>query len=65
MMIAFSSRGLLDSVRRLWRPYRRAQDAETLAAIRWLVQNPEAPCTIEGVLVPNGHGREGVNDGPT
>lgn len=36
--------------------YRKQVDTERRAAIRWLVEHPEAPCVIGGVYVPNGYG---------
>jgi hypothetical protein len=38
----------------LRRAYRRQQ--ELSAAIRYLAEHPEEPCSIEGVIVPHGHG---------
>lgn len=41
---------------RLWPAYRRRMDAETKAAIKWLVEHPEAPCKIGETFIPNGFG---------
>jgi hypothetical protein len=40
----------------LRRHYRRQQ--ELAAKIRYLVEHPEEPCSIEGIIVPDGYGRE-------
>lgn len=40
----------------LWPPYRRKMDAKTEAAIKFLVEHPEAPCQIGGTFIPDGYG---------
>jgi hypothetical protein len=40
----------------LWRAYKRQQKLR--AAIQYLVEHPEEPCSIEGIIVPDGYGRE-------
>ena len=39
-----------------WRAYRRQQRLE--AAIVYLVEHPEEPCSLDGVIVPDGYGSQ-------
>lgn len=56
-MIAFQPMSLTERVKRFFSPaYRRRRDAEMKEAIRELVKNPDAPCMIDGVIIPNGYG---------
>ena len=55
-MMIFQSMTLPEKIKCLWPPYRRAREARTKAAIRWLVEHPEAECTIDGHYIPNGFG---------
>ena len=55
-MMVFTERTFMDSIRRLWPPYRHEQDRRTYDAIRFLCEHPEAPCVVGGVLIPNGYG---------
>lgn len=32
------------------------RDAETRAALTYLIDHPEAPCMIDGAYIPNGYG---------
>lgn len=43
----------------IWPAYRRQKDAETKAAIKWLIEHPEAPCIIGDSYIPNGYGTIG------
>jgi hypothetical protein len=55
-MIEFRERTLLETLKRLWPPHRRREDARMKEAIRQLVMNPDAPCTIDGKFIPDGYG---------
>jgi hypothetical protein len=56
-MITFARRSLWDSIKyRFSSTYRAKADAELRQSIRWLVEHPEAPCAVEGYVVPNGYG---------
>lgn len=62
-MICFERRIFGEAIRRLWPPYRREQDRRTYEAIKFLVENPRAPCIVGGVLIPDGYGDVGPLDG--
>jgi len=55
-MLCFTQRTFMDSIKRLWPAYRREQDRRTYEAIRYLVEHPDAPCKIGGVLIHDGYG---------
>jgi hypothetical protein len=55
-MIEFKRRSTVESLKMLWPPYRRAAEAEQKRVIRWLIEHPEAPCMVNGCLVPDGYG---------
>jgi hypothetical protein len=42
-----------DYILRLWPAYRKRQDEETKAAIKWLCEHPEAPCIIGNSIILN------------
>ena len=44
----------------LWRQYNR--QLRLRAAIQYLVEHPEEPCSIDGVIVPDGYGSQGRRD---
>ena len=57
-MISFQRRSLWKTI--LWfcsARYRANEKAETKAAIKWLVEHPEAECMIGDTYVPNGYGQ--------
>ncbi len=56
-MIVFTQMGIMERIKRFWPAYRRRRDDEMKAAIRYLVRNPEVPCTVGGHFIPNGYGR--------
>jgi hypothetical protein len=55
-MIAFHRASIWQRLVRLWPARRRQQDADMAAAIAYLVDNPDAPCVVEGQLIPHGYG---------
>jgi ribosomal protein L37E len=61
-MIELRERTLLESIRCLWPPYRRRQDAKLKEAIRRLVQNSDEPCIVGGELISNGHGKNNLTE---
>jgi plasmid stabilization system protein ParE len=38
---------------------RRKYEKEIREAIEYLMDHPEAPCAIDGTVIPNGFGRKG------
>lgn len=60
-MIAFRPMNLAERIKRLWPAYRHRRDEEMREAIKWLIQNPDAPCTIDGHLVKDGYGQLGAD----
>lgn len=58
-MITFSRRSLLEEIKyKIFPSYRKEVDAKTKEAIRFLVSHPEAPCVVEGYLIPHGYGTQ-------
>ena len=57
-MLNFRRRTWLERIYRLWPPYRRMQDALLEDAICRLMADPDMPCVIDGVLIPNGRGKD-------
>jgi hypothetical protein len=62
-MIRFERRTLWDRLLRLIPAIRRRQDADLEAAIRRLIADPDLPCEIEGLVIPNGWGGETIKTG--
>jgi hypothetical protein len=61
-MIKLHRRTLLQRLLRLVPAIRRRQDADLLrAAIRRLVDDPDLPCEIDGIFIPNGRGAPQIN----
>jgi len=57
-MVSFGRGTFIDRVKyRLIPSYRKKADAETKAAIKWLIEHPEAPCSVDGHLIPSGYGK--------
>lgn len=54
-MIVFRERTLVESIKRLWPPYRRRRDVAMLAAMKQLVTNPSMPCQLGDVVIPDGY----------
>jgi hypothetical protein len=50
-MIELRRRTPWERLARLWPPYRRQSDEALRAAIRQLVDDPAAPCVIDGQLI--------------
>jgi hypothetical protein len=50
-MIELRPRTLMEQLARLWPPYRRQSDQSLRDAIRRLVDDPTAPCVIDGRLI--------------
>ena len=57
-MIVFKKRSLLDSILNLWPPRKKRAEANTKAAIKYLIDNPYAPCVINDYFIPHGYGEE-------
>ncbi len=55
-MITFSQRTFWDCVRAMWPPYRKQRKEEIEAAIKYLVEHPEAPCIVGNSYIPDGYG---------
>lgn len=55
-MIRLERRKRLQRLLRIIPAIRRRQDAALAAAIRALVDDPDLPCEIDGVVIPNGRG---------
>jgi hypothetical protein len=55
-MIRLTRRTTWQRLLRIVPAIRRRQDAELAAAIRRLVDDPDLPCEIDGVVIPNGRG---------
>ena len=56
MMIAFNRMSFLERAKRfVSSEYRDKKERESKEAIRWLVKNPSAPCSIEGIVIDNGY----------
>ena len=56
-IISFERGSFIERMKyRLIPSYRRKVNAETKAAIRWLLEHPEAPCIVDGYYIPNGYG---------
>jgi hypothetical protein len=58
MVTVFRKQTIAEKLARLWPPKARRQDAQLKAEIRRLVENPDEPCIVGNVWVPNGHGRK-------
>lgn len=58
VVVIGSRRTVIDRIKRWWPPYRIKQDEETLAAIKYLCEHPEAPCVMNGHLIPHGYGEQ-------
>ena len=58
MVTVFRKQTIAEKLARLWPPEARRQDAQLKAEIRRLVENPDEPCIVGNVWVPNGHGRQ-------
>ena len=57
-MISFERSTFIDRMKYYLIPsYRKKVDAEMKAAIKWLILHPEAPCMVDGHLIPNGYGK--------
>jgi hypothetical protein len=56
-MISLRRRTLLERLLRIVPAIRRQQDANLAAAIKTLVDDPDLPCEIGGIVIPNGRGR--------
>lgn len=56
LVTVFRKLTISEKLARLWPPEARRQDERMKAEIRRLVENPDEPCIIGNVLVPNGHG---------
>ena len=46
-------------IKRVFPARRRKCEAGLREAMRWLMEHPEAPCAIDGVVIPNGYGSRG------
>jgi hypothetical protein len=55
-MITFRKRTFVEKLLRLIPSYRRRMDRQLYEAIKFLVENPDAPCMIDSTIVPNGWG---------
>jgi hypothetical protein len=56
-MIAIGPRSFVATIKRLWPPYRRQQDAALYDAIKHLVEHPDEDCIIAGHFVPGQQSR--------
>lgn len=52
----FRRRTLKERLLRLWPSYRRKQDAELKAGLKYLMDHPEAPCIVGDTFIPDGLG---------
>jgi hypothetical protein len=57
-VIRLRRRTVLARLLRIVPAIRRRQDAELAAAIKKLVDDPDLACEIDGIVIPNGRGRE-------
>jgi len=57
-MIIFKKRTLLESILNLWPPRKKREEKRTMEAIKYLIDNPAAPCVVNGYLIPHGYGEE-------
>ena len=55
-MIRLRRRTLLARLLRFVPAIRRREDANLAEAIRRLVDDPDLPCEIDGIVIPNGRG---------
>ena len=55
-MIKLRRRTRLERLLRIVPAIRRRQDADLKAAIKRLVDDPDLPCEIDGIVIPNGRG---------
>ena len=56
-MITLSKGTLIHVIKyKLSQSYRNKIDANTRESIKWLIEHPDAPCDIGGVIIPNGYG---------
>jgi hypothetical protein len=58
-MMIFKRQGLLEKILEVWPPYRKKNQEKTRAAIKWLMEHPEAPCIIGTTLIKDGYGNKG------
>ena len=56
-MIRLHRRTFFARLLRIVPAIRQRQDANLAAAIKRLIDDPDLPCEIDGVVIPNGRGR--------
>jgi hypothetical protein len=62
VMISFREMNLLEKLLiRLFPGRRRKYEKELREAIEYLMRHPEAPCDIEGTVIPNGFDGKPLN----
>lgn len=55
-LIRLRRRTLFERLLRIVPAIQRRQDANLKAAIKRLVDDPDLPCEIDGIVIPNGRG---------
>ncbi len=55
-MISFQPMSVVDRIFYLWPSRRKRVNAETKAAIKYLIEHPEAPCMVGNHFIPHGYG---------
>lgn len=55
-MISFQPMSFVDRILYFWPPRRKQINAETKAAIKYLIEHPGSPCVVGNHFIPHGYG---------